>query len=221
MSVTGIANFGGNTSTTATVAKSVGAVTVNPAGLVTLQSSAVAGKPLILTASALTFGDATAHLDLTNNELLVTDTLTNVRAEIGNGRLKTSTAGLAVGSLSVAGGQIEARATLLGDTNLDGKVDVTDLGNLASSYGAGSGAIWVQGDTNYDGKVDVTDLGNLASNYGGALAGLPSTGSSDMVAVSAAAIASTGSAAVPEPASLGIIGLGALAALSRRRRRQV
>jgi hypothetical protein len=77
----------------------------------------------------------------------------------------------------------------------------------------------VQGDTNYDGKVDVTDLGNLASNYGGALASGPSAGASEMVAASAATVATTGSAAVPEPASVGLIGLGAIGLLARRRRR--
>jgi len=126
-----------------------------------------------------------------------------------------------VGSLALSLTQTEVRFTLLGDTNLDGKVDVTDLGNLASSYGAGSGAQWVQGDTNYDGKVDVTDLGNLASNYGGQLASGPSAGAAAMVAGSLASVAAgANGAAVPEPASLGLIGVGAIALLGRRNRRK-
>src|SRR5206468_302387 len=108
------------------------------------------------------------------------------------------------------------RYTLLGDTNLDGAVDVTDLGNLASNYGASSGALWVQGDTNYDNAVDVTDLGNLASNYGGNLGGGASAGPAAMVASS---LASVGGSAVPEPTSLGLVGVGAAALLARRRRR--
>jgi hypothetical protein len=53
-----------------------------------------------------------------------------------------------------------------GDANLDGAVDVGDLGILAANYGVSSGAIWVMGDFNADGAVDVGDLGILAANYG-------------------------------------------------------
>jgi len=77
----------------------------------------------------------------------------------------------------------------LGDTNFDGHVDVTDLGTLATNYGAASGATWSQGDLSHDGAVNVTDLGDLASNYGASspIGALPAT----------AAAAST--VAVPEP----------------------
>jgi hypothetical protein len=62
---------------------------------------------------------------------------------------------------------IHVQSTLiLGDTNCDGVVDVTDLGNLASNYGDASGATWTMGDFSGDGKIDVTDLGDLATNYG-------------------------------------------------------
>jgi hypothetical protein len=52
-----------------------------------------------------------------------------------------------------------------GDANLDGAVDVGDLGILAANYG-GSGKKWKLGDFNGDGLVDVGDLGILAAHYG-------------------------------------------------------
>jgi beta-glucanase (GH16 family) len=55
---------------------------------------------------------------------------------------------------------------LLGDTNLDGKVDIADLGNLAGNFGKASGATWAQGDFNGDGKVDIVDLSDLSGNFG-------------------------------------------------------
>jgi hypothetical protein len=53
-----------------------------------------------------------------------------------------------------------------GDANVDGKVDVGDLGILAANYGRTGDAIWTMGDFNGDGKVDVGDLGILAAHYG-------------------------------------------------------
>jgi autotransporter-associated beta strand protein len=55
--------------------------------------------------------------------------------------------------------------TYFGDSNGDRKVDVTDLGTLATNYGKSvSGP--ARGDFNNDGKVDVSDLGLLATDYG-------------------------------------------------------
>jgi hypothetical protein len=56
-------------------------------------------------------------------------------------------------------------AAIPGDANLDGMVDVGDLGILAANYG-GSNKNWGMGDFNHDGMVDVGDLGILAANYG-------------------------------------------------------
>ena len=53
---------------------------------------------------------------------------------------------------------------LAGDANHDRKVDVTDLGILATNW-QGTGKTFSQGDFNYDGVVDVTDLGILATNW--------------------------------------------------------
>ncbi|NUQ38511.1 MAG: hypothetical protein HUU23_12080 [Caldilineales bacterium] len=49
---------------------------------------------------------------------------------------------------------------------LDGDVDLSDLGALASFYGTTAGGSWAHGDFDYDGDVDLADLGTLASNYG-------------------------------------------------------
>lgn len=88
-----------------------------------------------------------------------------------------------------------------GDVNLDGKVDFSDLLTLAQHYGMSPDAVWADGDFNNDGSVGFDDLLALAQNYG--------TGT-------AAAQASV--SAVPEPAGAGILGLGAVGFLRRRRR---
>jgi len=119
-----------------------------------------------------------------------------------------------------AGSSVTFTDTLLGDTNDDGRVDVVDLGNLASNYGAASGKTWAQGDSNLDGAVDVTDLGNLASNFGSSLSGAPSVaGSNPMQAVDAAvsaALVEAQSPAVPEPVAVSVLGLMGLALVRRR-----
>lgn len=57
-----------------------------------------------------------------------------------------------------------SRLTRYGDSNLDGIVDITDLGALATSWQA-TGKFWWEGDFNYDGTVDITDLGLLATSW--------------------------------------------------------
>jgi hypothetical protein len=52
-----------------------------------------------------------------------------------------------------------------GDGDLDGDVDVDDLGLLAAHYGETSGARWSFGDFDLDGDVDLVDLTRLATNY--------------------------------------------------------
>jgi hypothetical protein len=57
-------------------------------------------------------------------------------------------------------------AVLPGDANLDGYVDVGDLGILSANYGMATGATWSMGDFNNDGAVDLGDLGILSAHYG-------------------------------------------------------
>jgi hypothetical protein len=70
---------------------------------------------------------------------------------------------------------------LVGDTNDDGKVDLTDLNNVRNNFGGTTG-----GDTNGDGLVDLVDLNNVRNNFG----------------------AVAGANAVPEPSSFALLGLG-------------
>ena len=87
-----------------------------------------------------------------------------------------------------------------GDANEDQAVNVGDLGILAGNWGQ-SPRTWEQGNfTTPDTVVDVGDLGVLAGAWGWALANGPGLG-----------------IPAPEPASLVLLGLGALALIRRRR----
>jgi hypothetical protein len=99
---------------------------------------------------------------------------------------------------------------LPGDANLDDKVDVADLGILASNWQlAGE---WEQADFDGTGMIDVADLGILASNWQAGVGDLPGPSFAD-------ALASVGlsTSAVPEPASLGLM-FGLALICSRRPR---
>jgi hypothetical protein len=85
----------------------------------------------------------------------------------------------------------EGTGTEFGDFNLDGMVSILDLGALGDGYGVGTG--WAQGDANGDGTVGILDLGFLGDNYG------------------------YDGSAIPEPATMSLLGLGAVAILRRRR----
>ncbi len=68
----------------------------------------------------------------------------------------------------VDGPYIWVYATLTGDFNNDGSVDVVDLLMLADAWGtmAGDPGYDPECDSNCDGSIDVVDLLNLASNFG-------------------------------------------------------
>jgi autotransporter-associated beta strand protein len=97
-------------------------------------------------------------------------------------------------------GDVLIAYTLVGDTNLDGVVNLTDLLNLLNNY-AQTGRDWTQGDFNYDGTVNLTDLLDLLSNYG------------------ASAAPAQSNQAIPEPTSAGVLATIAAGCLARRRSR--
>ena len=55
--------------------------------------------------------------------------------------------------------------TLLGDANLDGKVNGTDFNLMAANFNQAVTNGWDKGDFNYDGKVNGSDFVLLADNF--------------------------------------------------------
>lgn len=91
---------------------------------------------------------------------------------------------------------VDRRPFLLGDSDLDGGVDIDDFGVLAANFNL-AGRTWAQGDYNLDRVVNIDDFGILAANFNTTLAS-----------------ANLNSRAVPEPTALVL----ALALPLRRRR---
>jgi hypothetical protein len=123
-------------------------------------------------------------LDLNGKNLVVeytgpaVNSLEAVRAHLQAGRLVTNTAAsnshLGYGDNAVlqkfkfAGREVTAntiliRSTIYGDTDLDGDVDIADLGSLATQWQTSHH--WTGGDFDYDGHVSVNDLGMLATKW--------------------------------------------------------
>jgi hypothetical protein len=203
--VHGTFNFTGGT---------VGSTALTLDGGGTMSLSAGANKSLNLTALSID----TAHgskLDLSNNALNVAASLANVRAFLQNGAVYSSAPGGTLGYADAGSGQIKVRFTLLGDSDLDGRVNVADLANLAGNFGKTSNQVWISGDFDYNANVNVADLADLAGNFGKSLPGGIMTGAS--------ADSFAAAAAVPEPSCLPSLGLAAaavFASIPRARRRR-
>ena len=103
-----------------------------------------------------------------------------------------------------------------GDANLDGMVDIGDLGILGQHYGTMSGMTWTDADFNRDGAVDIGDLGVLGFHYGTGLEGDAGGASPDWAGMPLPA-AGAEPAGVPEPAAALLIAAGAVAIVRRRK----
>jgi autotransporter-associated beta strand protein len=117
-------------------------------------------------------------------------------------------------------GQIEVAYTLLGDANLDGLVNAADFTILAANFNQPVTG-WDLGDFNYDGLVNAADFTDLAANFNQSVSGA-AVSAGDVAALDAFAAAnglSLPTSSVPEPTSMGLLTLGAVGMLARRRRR--
>ncbi len=117
--------------------------------------------------------------------------------------------------ITVPSTDILVKYTYYGDTNLDGAVDGSDYTNIDNGFN-GHLTGWQNGDLNYDGVVDGSDytLIDNAYNTQGPTLG---TNSAELIAGNTAQIA--GGTAVPEPTTIGLLGIGGVGLVGRRRRR--
>lgn len=223
----------------------VGNLTVGAGGSVSLAMAPSMALANNLVVDNITGG---GQVDLTNNKAIIHgSTLASVENQIASGSITSSLAATstqsnvtAIGSLTgadflalngvgatfggdaVVASDILVGFTLAGDINLDGVVTGSELGtiNLAGSH-------WVDGDFNHDGVVSFADVALADAAYT-----LQSGSVADgIVAADALRFAGTGfeslyqaallggaPGAVPEPASLGLLGAGVLGLLTRRKR---
>lgn len=89
----------------------------------------------------------------------------------------------------------EIIGTAQGDVTLDRIVNLEDLARLATFFGQSSNVGWGEGDLTGDGVVDLADLARLATDFGIDLSG---GGAASGMAINVA---------IPEPASLMLLGL--------------
>ena len=184
----------------------------------------------------------TAQLDLTDNALVIDydgsggSPLATVRAQVASGYADATWEGLGIvcsgpGSGTTHGmGYAEASAiftsfpatflgesvddtslllryTRYGDADLNGVVNLNDFNRLAANFGLTGGALWSQGDFNYDGNVNLNDFNRLAASFGLSAAG-PQVTAGDWARLGAS---------VPEPVTSGVLLLGTLMLVRRRR----
>ena len=188
-----------------------------------------------------------ATLDITNNHIIINygsgpDPITSIAAWIASGYaggtwtgsgIISSAAQTNAGSYGLgyadsadpgnpaglSSGQIEIMYTLLGDANLDGKVNGTDFNLMAANFNQAVTNGWDEGDFNYDGKVNGSDFVLLADNFN-QFASQSAVSAADLAAVDSFAAANGISLTnVPEPGSLGLCTLGVIGVLARRRHR--
>lgn len=102
---------------------------------------------------------------------------------------------------------IVVKYTVIGDANLNGKVDTNDMERLVAGI-RGNLTGWKNGDNNYDGVVDGDDLANLLTVWR-----LQGSG----FAEPSGSMGGGSGGAVPEPTALGLL-LATVPMISRRRR---
>ncbi len=233
------------TSTTGIQLDRLSNLNVSSSGLVTIDPLANHANHMVLEVGGLTLVTG-SKIDLGNSDLIVkggdlkkiTTAVTagyNAAGALWQGAGITSTSaandsthlttlGVLNGSsgtfdkISVSPGDVLVKYTYYGDATLDGQVDGSDYSRIDNGFLSGASG-WQNGDFNYDGSIDGSDytlIDNAFNTQGVQLAAdiaNPTVQIADQIA------GTSGSAAVPEPTALGLLGAGVGSLLSRRRRR--
>jgi hypothetical protein len=147
----------------------------------------------------------------------LTTTLNFLGAYNANGTTGGTLPGVAQGgSLTGLAIAAAAKSVKVGNTNLDGNVDVVDLGVLAGNYNQAGTFRWQDGDFSGDGIVNVVDLGDLAGAYNTADTNWTTPGT---VAPGGGSGSFVSGGGVPEPSTMILFALGgSLAGVFRRKR---
>jgi autotransporter-associated beta strand protein len=243
LTANGNINLGKN-ATTGILSRSVSALNIGSAGILTVASpSAPANRTVLATAPPnFTTGGT---LNLTGNDLIVhSANPTTVFDEIqsglaGSGGITSSSAssdttlGMELNNngsnaviTSTFDGQpvidtdVLVKYTYFGDANLSGTVNAADYEAIDNGFNSQTGPDpltgWINGDFNYDGKINGDDY-TLIDNAFNAQGGV-SLASVPTLPTEMIADATSQIAAVPEPGTFGLLTLGG-ALLTRRRRK--
>ena len=189
-------------------------------------TAATTSQITTLTLSGLSIG-ASGSLDVTNNEVLITygsgtDPIASIAGMIGTGYANGAWDGPGIISsvaqshasyglgyadaadvgnpAGLAPGQIEILYTLLGDANLDGKVNGDDFVLMANNFNDYVTAGWDQGDFNYSNTVNGDDFTLLSANFNQA-AQVAVAATTPVTAAVSAVVANSTSDVVITPAS--------------------
>ncbi|MGN6370770.1 MAG: BNR-4 repeat-containing protein [Phycisphaerae bacterium] len=209
------------------MALGTGGLTIHAGGTVQLQAGL--GSAVVLPAVQLDGGaDAwEGTLDVGGNKLVVRNaathamTLATLQNEVaygaahGTGIVSTSLApdtALAVmdnavlglttfGDVAVNANSILVAPELLGDANVDGAVDLTDLSVVLDNFGKAEGT-WTSGNFDGAGVIDLSDLSFVLNHFGKRFAGARVGGNAQ---------------AAPEAGTLGVLVMGVMGLLGRRR----
>ena len=120
----------------------------------------------------------------------------------------------------LATNQIEIMYTLMGDANLDGKVNGTDFTLMATHFNDAVINGWDAGDFNYSGTVNGNDFVLLADNFN-LYASTSATSADDLSALDDFAQSNSISlTSVPEPSAVMLATAVSILPLSRRKRRR-
>ena len=115
--------------------------------------------------------------------------------------------------------------TFFGDADLSGTVNAADYMLIDNGFNSGGSTTgWHNGDFNYDGVIngdDYTLIDNAFNTEGSTSFAATPAGPAEMIASNTEIVAGgVASPQVPEPASLGLLGIGAISLLGQRRLRR-